>query len=201
MCACKKHTFLQRCLIVKSKQSRLEPVTRPATPPISKYMKDYMEYSTEKRRQRVLQQFASSKHMAQQPPSILAASHPKVTLSRKSSGRKTNGAVTMSVKRRKSFKSSKLPHSHNSCHVKVAGGKSSPSSGQQTLNRSVTEVETLLPPKKAPFRESKRQKSSENCSCSQPTAAVTSEKTQRDHQDPKLKQNKCCGSKRCTNQR
>ena len=184
-------------MIIKSKQSRIEPVTRPVTPPSSKYMKDYMEYSTEKRRQRVLQQFASSKQMAQQPPSILAASHPKVTLSRKSSGRKANGAVTMSVKRRKSFKSSKLPHSHNSCHVKVAGAKSSPSSGQQTLNRSVTEVETLLPPKKAPFRESKRQKSSEHCSCSQPT----SEKTPKDHQDPKPKQNKCCGSKRCTNQR
>ena len=161
-----------------------------------------MEYSTEKRRQRVLQQFASSKQLAQQPPSILAASHPKVTLSRKSSGRKANGTVTMSVKRRKSFKSSKLPHNNNSSHAKVAGAKSSPSSGQQTLNRSVTEVETLLPPRKAPFRESKRQQSSENCSCSQPTT-VTSEKPQRTHQDPKPKkvQNKCCGSKSCTNQR
>ena len=169
-----------------------DQITEDMNYPTSRYMRDYMEYCTDKRKTRPVRVSCHSPETGTDSRGILR-SHGGTTakasrpLSRKASGR-GRGVVTTSIRRRKSIR--QRPGADPGATMKKQ---------TQTLKscRSVSEIETLLPRKAVQERPYCQQGSTYQMALERAKKASAAEM----HHERLKQHGKCCGGKNCCNQR
>ena len=155
----------------------------PAT--TSRYMRDYMEYSTEKRKRRDERTVTATDGRGVIRAQGGGVSRPNLT--RKASGR---GVTATSIRRRKSIR-----RSDTSTSITTTAKKTS-----QTLKscRSVSEIETLLPRKAA---SAVRDTNSTSCCHKGSNYHLALERAKKAALADKDQHGQCCASKSCCSQR